>query len=149
MRLGGGPGSHGAGAPALSYWWRRKEDSMSSKSRVAVIAACAAITGALALTGAQIARAPRDANPAPAPIPPAEPYVLTVNDCAQDGAVLPCVTVDDSIPAWVIAWGPQRSDRLTPCPAEDGGPVLPCVWTQQQRRGTGEWIVYTDRLNVG
>ena len=76
-----------------------------------------------------------------------DPYGLTINDCEQEGALLPCVQ-EVTPRAWVLRWDANRTDPLLGCEAEDGGPVLPCVWRNPDM-GSGEWLVYTDHLELG
>lgn len=84
-------------------------------------------------------RADRTAVPA-APIVVGEPFMVTVVDCTAVTEVFPCAQVWGL--SWVIVW-PDRMDRVAPCPGEDGGPVLPCVWTQP---APGGFLVFTDHL---
>lgn len=78
-------------------------------------------------------------KPAPSISTPTDPIQHNYPDCG-DGPP-PCVTWDEH--AWHLVHGyePHRTTILVQCRAEDGGPVLPCVWKQQTP--DSKWIVFT------
>lgn len=127
-----------------------------SDSRIGgAIAVAALAVGGYVVCGAigkDLAADPAPAVSASTP-PTGDPYSLTIRDCESDAGGFPCVTMDDGAGAlsWVVVWStdPYRADRIAPCAAEDGGPVLPCVWTKRPERLSGEWLVYTATLTVG
>lgn len=75
---------------------------------------------------------------------PTEPYMVTVVACDVMEGVYPCAGVRGT--HWVLLWPGGRTERVAPCPGEDGGPVLPCVHTDPV---PGGFLLFTDHLQIG
>lgn len=74
---------------------------------------------------------------------PTDPYMVTVTACDDITGVYPCAAVRGT--GWVLLWPTGRTERITPCPTEDGGPVLPCIHTDPV---PGGFLLYTDHLDI-
>lgn len=95
-------------------------------------------------------RAPQAAPPIPITAAPVgAPFVLTVPDCGDGLSAFPCVAQGPGGWALIFSVVPYRGDVLVPCPAEDGGPDLPCVWSVRPQRTSGEWLVYVGAMSIG
>jgi hypothetical protein len=73
-----------------------------------------------------------------------DPRMHSLPDCEDEGRT-PCLTFDDVPGGWIIikSYDPyKRSGIIKECGAEDGGPVLPCVWAKHKNR-KGEWNYFT------
>jgi hypothetical protein len=64
------------------------------------------------------------------------PMMFSVPECEdiEVGDARACVTPDDGKWYIVRSFSPYTATEIVECGAEDGGPVLPCVWSKHRNR---------------
>lgn len=71
--------------------------------------------------------------------PASEPLMARMVNC-EDYDIQPCYTYDDGAWRVVLSYKPYRAVRVVVCKAEDGGPILPCIWKRNNRVAKGQPI---------
>lgn len=68
-----------------------------------------------------------------------EPLMARMVNC-EDYDVQPCYTYDEGSYRMVLSYAPYKAVKLSMCKEEDGGPVLPCIWKDNNRVKKGQPI---------
>jgi hypothetical protein len=71
-----------------------------------------------------------------------DPKMVSLPDC-EDVDQTPCITYDSGSWRRVTSYEPYTATKVVPCGQEDGGPVLPCVWTKHKNLRTNGWNYFT------
>lgn len=66
-----------------------------------------------------------------------EPLMARMVNC-EDYDIQPCYTYDDGAWRMVLSYTPYKSVKLNRCKEEDGGPILPCIWKDNNRVKKGQ-----------
>ncbi len=66
-----------------------------------------------------------------------EPYMMRMVNC-EDYDIQPCYTWDEGAWRMVVSYSPYKAVKLAKCKAEDGGPVLPCIWKHNNKVKKGQ-----------
>jgi hypothetical protein len=110
-----------------------------------------AIVSAIVLLGGCSATTDRTAetvHPVPATTA-GDPEMTSIHDCEDLEASTPvtasepCMTYDEGEWRVVRSYAPYTAEAVAECGAEDGGPILPCVWTKHRNKRTNGWNYFT------
>lgn len=114
---------------------------LASVSAIVLLSGCSVGTGRTAEPVHPSAAGSREAT--------GDPEMRSIRDCEDlreaDGVTRsnPCMTYDEGAWRLVSSYAPYTAEKVVPCKAEDGGPILPCVWTQRRNARTNGWNYFT------
>ena len=69
--------------------------------------------------------------------PMREPLMMRMVNC-EDYDIQPCYTYDEGAWRMVMSYSPYKAVKLSKCKEEDGGPILPCIWKDNNRVKKGQ-----------